>query len=341
MISRSLLALAVCFVCVASHAVEPATKPAGLKPGDTVMIVAPSGDLDKERIELAVERLEGLGFKVIVPKDVFSQWGYLAGSDERRAAEIMKAFTDPEVDAIFPGTGGYGVMRILPLLDFDKIRANPKVFIGFSDITALHMALAKKCNLVTFHSPNPQWGLGSDDGLRPINSKYFWRCLMADQNLGEAGFTYETPKGEPLRVIAPGVAEGVSCGGNLTLVASLTGTEYELETEGRVLFLEDVKESPYRIDRMLQQLKLTGQLDKPAAVILGQFSGCEADGDGGSLALAEVFLDYFADAPYPVVYNFPAGHVKDNVTLPLGVRVKVDANQRQVSVLENAVSAPQ
>jgi muramoyltetrapeptide carboxypeptidase len=230
-------------------------------------------------------------------------------------------------------------MRMLELLDYDAIRANPKVLIGFSDITALHMALAKKCNLVTFHSPNPQWGLGSDNGFPEYNAKYFWRCLMADQNCGDEGFTYETPPGEPLRVIAPGVAEGPLCGGNLTLVASLTGTPYELETAGRVLFLEDIREAPYRIDRMLSQLKLSGQLDKPAAVLLGQFSGCEADGDETSLSLAEVFLDYFADAPYPVVYNFPAGHVLDNATLPLGARVKVDANQRQVSVLENAVSA--
>ncbi|QDV73359.1 S66 peptidase family protein [Botrimarina mediterranea] len=340
MMTRTLLALGLSFVCLASTAAEPTTKPAGLKPGDTVMIVAPSGDLDEERIELAVERLKELGFKVIVPEDVYSQWGYLAGSDQRRADEFMKAFTDPEVDAVFPGTGGYGVMRMLDLLDFDKIRDNPKVLIGFSDITALHMALAKKCNLVTFHSPNPQWGLGSDEGFPAYNAKYFWRCLMADQNDGDEGFTYETPDGAPLRVIAPGVAEGTLCGGNLTLVASLTGTEYELDTEGRVLFLEDVRESPYRIDRMLRQLKLSGQLDKPAAVILGQFSKCESDGDGSSLALAEVLLDYFADATYPVVYNFPAGHVKDNATLPLGVRARVDANQRRVSVLENAVSAP-
>lgn len=340
MTTRTLLALGLSLVCLASLADEPATKPAGLQPGDTIMFVAPSGDLEQKRIELAAQRLEELGFKVIVPDDLFSRWGYLAGSDERRAEELMKAFTDPEVDAVFPGTGGYGVMRILDRLDYDAIRANPKIVIGFSDITALHMALAKKCNLVTFHSPNPQYGLGSDDGFRDYNAKYFWRCLMADKNNGEAGFTYETPKGAPLRVFAPGVAEGPLCGGNLSLVASLTGTEYELDTAGRVLFLEDVNEAPYRVDRMLRQLKLSGQLDQPAAVLLGQFSGCEADGKGTSLSLAEVFLDYFADAPYPVVYNFPAGHVKNHVTLPFGVRVEVDADHRRVSVLENPVSAP-
>ncbi|MEN0109370.1 MAG: LD-carboxypeptidase, partial [Planctomycetota bacterium] len=138
---------------------------------------------------------------------------------------------------------------------------------------------------------------------------------------------------------APGVGEGPLCGGNLSLVASLTGTEYQLDTEGRVLFLEDVNEAPYRIDRMLRQMKLTGQLDRCAGVILGQFRKCEHDGSGTSLSLTEVFLDYFADAPYPVVCNFPAGHVKLNATLPFGATARVDAERREVRVLENPVAA--
>lgn len=337
---RALLAVCISSCALSSMGAESvATKPAALKPGDTIMIVAPSGELLEDRIELAAERLRELGFEVILPEEVFSVRGYLAGTDERRAEELMAAFKNPEVDAIFPGTGGYGVMRMLDLLDFDVIRANPKIFIGFSDITALHMALEKKCNLVTFHSPNPQYGFGSDDGLPEFNAKYFWRCLLAGENQGDAGFVYETPAKAPLRVLAPGVAEGTLCGGNLSLVSGLTGSEYQLDTEGRVLFLEDVNEQPYRVDRMLCQLELSGQLDNPAAVILGQFSKCERKGDDSSLALAEVFNDYFADATYPVVYNFPAGHVKENATLPLGVRVRVNANEREVRVLENPVRA--
>lgn len=318
---------------------EPATKPAGLKRGDTIMIVAPAGELTSSRIKTAQERLEERGFKVVYQDDLYSVRGYLAGSDERRAAELMAAFTNPDVDAVFPGTGGYGTMRILDLLDYDKIRANPKVFIGFSDVTGLHSALATRCDLVTFHSPNPQWGLGSYDNLPAFSAKYFWRALLADQNRGPAGWVYEPPTWAPLGMIAPGVAEGPLCGGNLSLVASLTGTDFQLDTAGRVLFLEDVNEAPYRIDRMLRQLKLSGQLDRPAAVLLGQFTKCDPEGDGASLSLMEVLLDYFEGAPYPVVCNFPAGHVKLNATLPLGVPARIDADRREVRVLENAVTA--
>ncbi|TWT48689.1 S66 peptidase family protein [Botrimarina hoheduenensis] len=317
----------------------PATKPRGLTPGDTIMMVAPAGELIPRRVQKAVSRLEEMGYKVIVPDDLFEVRGYLAGPDERRAAELMRAFTDPEVDAVFPGTGGYGTMRILDLLDFDAIRANPKVFIGFSDVTGLHEALATKCNLVTFHSPNPQWGLGSDDNLPEFSAQYFWRCLLAEQNKGTEGFAYEAPRWSPLGSFAGGVAEGPLCGGNLSLIASLSGSEYQLDTTGKVIFLEDVNEAPYRIDRMLRQLKLSGQLDAPAGILLGQFRKCEADGSESSLSLTEVFLDYFADAPYPVVCNFPAGHVTLNATLPLGVPVRIDAERGTVRVLENPVQA--
>lgn len=317
----------------------PAVKPAALKPGDTIRIVAPAGELIERRVKLAKQRLEEMGFKVSYAGDLYRVRGYLAGSDERRAEELMQAFTDPEVDAIFPGTGGYGTMRMLDLLDFDVIRKNPKVLIGFSDITGLHIALAEKCNLVTFHSPNPQWGLGSSTNLPEFSATYFWRSLLASKNRGaKQGFAYELPSWAPLGTFTTGVGEGPACGGNLSLISALVGSEYELDTEGRVLFLEDVNEAPYRIDRMLRQMKLAGQLDKPAAVILGQFRKCEPDGSDSSLSLTEVFLDYFADAPYPVVCNFPAGHVSLNATLPFGVPVRVDADRREVRVLENPVA---
>lgn len=341
MLARLALSLFALSSAVAGAA-PPAVKPAALEPGDTIMFVAPAGELIAKRIELATERLEELGFEVVFQEDLYRTRGYLAGPDERRAEELMLAFTDPDVDAIFPGTGGYGTMRMLDLMDWDVVRANPKVVIGFSDITGLHMALQAKANLVTFHSPNPQWGLGSVGDLPAFSAKYFWRCLLAKKNRGAAGspewgFAYDIPSYQPLGVFSGGVGEGPVCGGNLSLIASLTGTEYQLDTNGRVLFLEDVNEAPYRIDRMLRQMKLTGQLDGLAGVILGKFRKCESDGDGPSLSLDEVFLDYFADAPYPVVCNFPAGHVTLNATLPFGVPVRVDAEARTVTVLENPV----
>ncbi len=303
------------------------------------MIVAPAGELSSERITMAKKRLEAMGFKVLLPENLFRSWGYLAGPDEARAAELMHAFTNPDVDAVFPGTGGYGTMRMLDLLDYEKIKANPKVFIGFSDITGLHMALGKKCNLVTFHSPNPMWGLGSHSNLHPFSAKYFWRNLLASENLSNddnLGFQYEVPSHRPMGYYSAGTAEGELCGGNLTLIASLTGTEYQLDTKGKILFLEDVREAPYRIDRMLRQMKLTGQLDSPAGIILGQFRKCEDD-DDPSLTLQEVFLDYFGEVDYPVVNLFPAGHVTQNATLPFGVKTRITTNPVMVEVLENPV----
>lgn len=316
----------------------PATKPAGLEPGDTIMMVAPAGELIPRRTKLAIERLREMGFQVIEPEDLYRVRGYLAGTDERRAEELMQAFSNPEVDAVFPGTGGYGTMRMLDLLDYEVIRANPKILIGFSDVTGLHIALATKCNLVTFHSPNPQWGLGSDSNLNPFSAKYFWRSLLAEENRGEPGFAYQPPRWTPMGAFTTGVAEGPLCGGNLSLVSALAGSEYELDTDGRVLFLEDVNEAPYRIDRMLRQMQLAGQLDNLAGVILGQFRKCDPDGSDSSLSLTEVFLDYFGEAPYPVVCNFPAGHVTLNATLPFGVPVRVDADRCEVRVLENPVT---
>ncbi|MEQ8847704.1 LD-carboxypeptidase [Botrimarina sp.] len=314
------------------------TKPKALRPGDTIMIVAPAGELIEDRIRLAAQRLEEMGFRVIVPDDLFRRRGYLAGTDQQRADELMRAFTDPEVDAIFPGSGGYGVTRMLDLLDWDAIAANPKMVIGFSDITALHLAIAAKAGFGTFHSPNPQWGLGSDGGMPPFAAEHFWRVLLASENGGAAGVVYEQPDGLGPRVcLAGGQARGRMTGGNLSLLAALTGTPYAAQTDGAVLFLEDVREAPYRVDRMLRQLEQSGALDSPAAVVLGQFRGCDAGDDESSLTLHEVFADYFADAPYPVVANFPAGHVEQNATLPFGREFLVDGDTGRVELLETPV----
>ncbi|TWT78423.1 putative murein peptide carboxypeptidase [Posidoniimonas polymericola] len=334
------LAPALALMLAACHVnAEPPTRPRALRPGDTIMLVAPAGELNKKRVMLAVERLQERGFKVVVPDTLFRQRGYLAGTDEERAEELMRAFRDPEVDAVFPGTGGYGVTRMLPLLDWEEIARHPKIVIGFSDITALHLAIAAKCNLVTFHSPNPQYGLGSDDDLTPYSAKYFWRNILASENTGPQGFRYEQPASVgPLKRIAGGRVEATATGGNLSLLAATIGTPYEVITDGRILFVEDVREAPYRIDRMLSQLKLAGKLDKLAGVVLGQFRDCDEKDDEGSLSLAQVFDDYFADAPYPVVSNFAAGHVSQNGTVPFGVPCRLDAEALTFEVLENPVS---
>jgi muramoyltetrapeptide carboxypeptidase len=315
----------------------PPIKPVALRPGDMIVLVAPAGKLERGRIELARQRLEELGFRVIVPDTLYRTRGYLAGTDQERADELMAAFKNPDVKAIFPGTGGFGTTRMLDLLDYDVIQANPKILVGFSDITALHLAIAKKCNLITFHSPVAQHGLGSTDGLSEFSAKWFWRCLRSDTDAAADGFRYEVPNESPLQTVRGGTARGRLIGGNLSLVAATVGTPYDIETDGRVLFFEDVNEAPFRIDRMFSQLRLAGKLEKPAAVILGQFTKCVAKEGDASLTVDEIFADYFADAPYPVVKNFPAGHTPNNATLPIGALFEVDADTPSVRILEKPV----
>ena len=318
--------------------------PHALQPGDTIAFVAPAGKLDRERMERARQRLEARGFKVQVPDDLYRTRGYLAGPDDIRARELMAAFGDPNVNAIFPGTGSYGATRILDRLDYDVIRENPKIFIGFSDLTALHLAIQKETGLVTFHSPNPMWGLGSEGNLQPFAATYFWRALLQSEYVGADGHPLSTgypivvPEDAPqIEMLRPGIARGRLTGGNLSLVIALMGTEYEIDTANRVLFLEDVDERPYRIDRYLSQLRLAGKLDHLAGVILGQFRGCKPNEGETSLTLEEVFADYFGELDVPVVKNFPAGHTACNATLPLNAMVEVDADHRRITVLENPV----
>lgn len=344
--SFTIVGLLMC-IAITSWAESPSEviRPRGLKPGDTIMFVAPAGSLIEERMTLAAERLRAMGFKVRVPKNLYRESGYLAGSDEQRAAELMQAFADPEVDAIFPGTGGYGVMRILDRLDWEVIRANPKMVIGFSDITALHLAIAAKANFATIHSPNPQWGLGSEGNLAPFAAKSFWRAVLLSENKSEAGYSYDQPESlGPREQIAGGKATGTITGGNLSLVAALTGTPYEVNTAGKILFLEDIGEEPYRVDRMLAQLKLAGKLDHCSGVLLGQFTKRKSQRDNEAdeqdtnwQAMRQVFEDYFANAPYPVIANFPAGHAKMNATLPFGVTAAMDADRLEVRMIENPV----
>jgi muramoyltetrapeptide carboxypeptidase len=317
-------------------------KPAALKPGDTIAFIAPSSALDQKRMQLAKERLEARGYRTQQPDNLFRIRGYLAGTDEERAAEVMAAFTDPNVDAVFPGSGGYGATRMVQLLDYDAIRANPKILIGFSDITALHLAIHKQTGLITFHSPNPMWGLGSPGNMASLADRYFWRTLEQsayEESPDEPGFVYEWTADEhgELETISPGVARGRLVGGNLSLIAAMMGSPYEIETAGKILFFEDVDEYSYRVDRYLAELRLAGKLQQAAGVIICNFNNCDEQPGRPALSQAQVLEDYFADCGIPVVKNFPAGHMKQNVTLPIGAMVELDADQKRVRLLEDPV----
>jgi len=321
--------------------------PPALREGDTIAIVAPAGPLQRERVELACQRLKNLGFQVSVPSHLYRQRGYLAGTDQERADELMAAFLDPRVKAIFPGTGGYGITRIVDRLDYEAIRRHPKILLGFSDITGLHLAIHKKTGLVTFHGPNMMWGLGNEEGQDPFAAKYQWRALLEKEYLtdegeySDPGYVYEIPaETTPIEVLTPGIARGRLTGGNLSLISPLIGTEHEIETDGRILFIEDVHEEPYRIDRYLSHLRLAGKLDRLAGVIIGVFSHCEPADPASSLSLEEVFRDYFADLGVPVIMNYPVGHIRANATLPIGVLAELDTSKKQLRLLENPVELP-
>jgi muramoyltetrapeptide carboxypeptidase len=328
----------------------PPIFPKALAPGDTIMVVAPAKYLDKERVALAKKRLEQMGFKVRIPAGLFRKKGFLGGSDEERAAEIMAAFSDPEVKAIFPGTGGYGTTRIIDKLDYDLIRRNPKILVGFSDITGLHIAINQKTGLVTFHSPNPEWGLGVEKNLSPFAAKWFWRALLAKEYGSDKGYLIRTHESDPPSpgdekifedvprpyTMHGGKARGRLIGGNLSVIHAMMGTPFEIQTDGKLLFIEDVGEAPYRVDRMLQTLRLAGKFDHVAGIMLGQFTAREEEaGWDDDETIDEVLQDFFGKLDVPVVTHSPIGHVRFNATLPVGAMAELDADAQTVRILEN------
>ncbi len=333
------------------------------------MFIAPAGSLDVKRTKLAIKRLKELGYKVKHRDDLYAATAYLAGSDERRAEELMQAFSDPEVDAVFPGTGGYGTTRILDLLDYDVIRKNPKLFIGFSDITALHAAFNKKAGLITYHSPAPLYGLGTDTNLTPFSARYFFRAVVeSPENSKDYVIECTSSKGEkkvpqPF-AIGKGKARGRLTGGNLSLLAAIEGTPYAIDTKDAILLVEDVGEAPYRIDRMLQQLKTNGKLATLRGVVVGQFTDTEPMISKADQFVAlvlkywrkvqrlvmkvdepvvkkkdprfeaeGVLRQYFEPLGVPVLMNFPIGHYPMNCTLPLGGEVEIDADKAKLTVI--------
>ena len=313
-----------------------------LRKGDTLALVAPAGPLDRPRIERAIAAYEEHGFHFKTYRDIYQRHGYLAGEDDVRVAELNEAFADPEVTAVVPARGGTGVTRILDRIDYDLIKNNPKIVTGFSDITALHLAVFSRTGLITFHSPNPMDGLGHVDGFTDLTARSYWRTLSANGYLEAGSAPWSVPLNEDEReqlvAFRPGVARGRLVGGNLALVCSLLGTPYEIRTAGSILFLEDIGEQPYRVDRFLSQLSLSGKIADLAGIVLGQFTDCLPEVDSSSLTLEQIFAHYFSDLGVPVLENFPTGHARDNATLPLGVMVELDADEKNLTILEDPVA---
>lgn len=299
-----------------------------LMPGDTIGIVAPASPSDPGKVEKAVRNLAAMGYEVKTGDSVFCSRGYLAGRDELRAEDINRMFADDEVSAIFCLRGGYGSQRIIDLVDYRLIRENPKIFMGFSDITALLNAINQKCGLITFHGP-----MGGDfaGGLNKATKAAMKKALECDAPIGEVA-NPELPE-----VVSEGRAKGVLVGGNLSIVAASLGTPYEIDTKGKILLLEDVNEEPYSIDRMLNQLRLAGKLRDAVGIVLGDWGDTQPEESDSSLSLEEVFGDMLGDIGRPVLKGYKIGHCKPNITVPIGAEAVIDTCAISLCIIEPAV----
>ncbi|MBP3646941.1 MAG: LD-carboxypeptidase [Clostridia bacterium] len=303
-----------------------------LKKGDTIGLIGPSGSIRTAgSLEKSVEMIEQLGFRVKLGESCGKVYGYLSGTDEVRARDVNAMFRDDEVDAIICVKGGYGTMRMLDQLDYEAVAANPKIFLGYSDITAMHIAYLEKAGLVSFHGPMPAscWV----DGLDEITMSSMLDMLMEVR----PERILQNPEGHPFVTVNPGVCEGMFVGGNLSLIDGLIGTPYELDTKGRILFIEDIGEKTYRLDHMLTHLRLAGKFDDCAGVVLGHFTDCPIEFPEFGLTIEEVIRDIVAPCGKPVFSGFTAGHALPNLTLPLGVNCRMDADHGTITILESPV----
>ena len=309
-------------------------KPKKLSKGDLIGIISPASSPDDlTRIELGVRYFEKLGYKVEVGKNVGKVHGYLAGTNEERLDDLHYMFKKKEVKAIICVRGGYGSPRLLDKIDYKLIGANPKIFVGYSDITALQMAFLQKTGLVTF--AGPMVAVDFYNEVSPFTEEIFWELITSKKSFGKVIL----PDEEKLFALNKGNIKGRIIGGNLALIASLLGTDYFPSVKDKILFLEDVSEPPYRIDRMLNQLRLAKVLNQASGIILGAFVDCnETDPTKKTLTLGEVIGDYFGGLDVPIVYNYSHGHIKNNITIPFGIMFKLNASRSYVEITESAVS---
>ncbi|MYN17604.1 LD-carboxypeptidase [Rugamonas sp. FT107W] len=304
-------------------------KPPRLQPGDLVGLIAPAGHTNDAALAEAVANIESLGLRVRLGDNVNYVYGNYAGTVEQRLADLHAMFRDSEVKAVWAVRGGSGCISLLEHIDYRLIRAHPKVLIGYSDITCLHLALLKQCGLVTFHGP-----VGSST-FSDYSVAQMRNVLMSPQENYTIAMSADNP---PPRTVHGGVATGRLIGGNLSLVSALAGTPYAADFKDAILYLEEVNEEPYRIDRMMTQLQLSQGYRNAAAVMLGIFENCEgADGES-ALSLDDTVDQHLLPLTRPAVAGYSFGHIRHQFTLPVGVRARLDTGQQTLTLLEPAVS---
>ena len=303
-----------------------------LKPGDTVGLITPSSYVsDPDELAFSKRFCEFFQLKWKLGKNVGQRYGYLAGTAHQRVDDLHSMFSDPEVRGIFCIRGGYGSAQMLDRIDYALIRDNPKVFLGYSDITALHTAIGQRTGLVTFHGPV------SLSHLTEWSQQHLRAAVFTSEPIGPVT---NPPESNPLRAahtmrtVRGGRATGVLAGGNLTLLSTTLGTPYAVETAGRILLMEDIGEDIYRIDRMFTQLRLAGKLQAAAGIVVGECKDCPPPGHDSAYSLGEVIAYLLGDLGIPVLYGLSFGHTVDQVTLPLGARATLDADRQTLTVAQ-------
>lgn len=313
-------------------------KPKRLKVGDTVGLIAPASNVwENEDINFAEDILKSLGFKVKRGQHLQQRYGYLAGQDKDRAADVNAMFADKSVDGIFCLRGGYGTPRMLPYVDYELIHQNPKVFIGYSDITALLNAITTRSKLITFHGPIAK------QNFTDYTLAEFKKVVVSPEHPTSLATPpyFEPKEGQAekdnrLLVIREGKATGQLIGGNLSLMVKLVGSPYEPDYKGKILFLEEVEEAPYRVDGMLTHLWLAGRLNEVAGIVIGKCSDCDAT-DAPSLSIEQIFQERLSPLNIPVMTGVMIGHIDDMATIPVGALATIDTHTKTLTLEENAV----
>nr|WP_224771255.1 LD-carboxypeptidase [Metabacillus idriensis] len=300
-------------------------KPQALKKGDTIGIISPASPPNKENLKRSLSFLEETGLKFKLGKHIEREYGYLAGTDDERAEDVHTMFQDQEVKAIICACGGFGTARMASLLDYDLIEKNPKIFWGYSDITFLHTAIRQKTGLITFHGPMLSSDFGEEAGVLPLTKQYFQqlfenRMLTYDESLS------------PLEVMIEGNASGELVGGNLSLITSSVGTDFEIDTKGNLLLIEDIDEEPYAVDRMLNQLYMAGKLTDAAGILVADFHNCVPQKRKKSISLDEVLAHYIKLANKPALKGFKIGHCSPNISIPLGTHAEMNTYEKTVGI---------
>ncbi len=312
-------------------------KPKRLEKGQTVGLITPGSYATEKAVQQAIENMDKLGLKVKMGKHVGKSYGFVAGTDQERLEDLHAMFSDDAVDVIWCIRGGYGCTRLLPYINYDLVRNNPKVFIGYSDITALHQAFFVAAGLISFHGQNatgemPEYAQAQIQKVL-FREKKRWKIKLAEANKAKASkdSNYATT------TLRAGKATGQLVGGNLTLIAAMAGTPYGMDATDKIVFLEDIGEKPYRIDRMLTQLLQSAHLNKAKGIALGIFNDCEAKPDELSLTLMETLKDRLMDLNVPFVHGLSFGHIEHQCVIPVGAYVELDANEQTIHLLESPV----